>query len=508
MVLVCGGQSNVTGTAVLNTTEIYDPVTNAITAGPAMTAARTEATAVEYGTSGAMQVLVAGGSTGTTPLATAETYSETTNTFSSLGTTTMTFAHAGGNAALLDNGNIIIEGGESTSGAAGAELFNPTNNTFTNANINTSRSGDALASIGNEACVGGGTSANGVESSTETYDVTAGTFTVGPSLANARTNATATTVASDNVVFIGGHNGSTAVGAVEMLTGPTLATGTMSTIGTLVTARYGHTSTALSTGTIIVIGGFNAAGTALNSIEQVNTSSATSTASSSSSSSSSSSGLGGLLSGLLGGSSGSSSGLGSLLSGLLGGSSGSSSSSSGIGSLLSSLLGGSSSSSSTSGSSGLGSIFSSLLGALTGTGSSSSTSGSGSGGLGSIFSSLFGGLFGGSSSGTPASTGAGTAVGQVLSCSPSVGGLSAPLANGITIQINGFGAVGSAFPGSSVTVGNVNATVISDTGTTLVVTLPYPLPAGTSAGPADIVVTDSSGNTGTLPGGSGGFTFQ
>jgi hypothetical protein len=412
-VLVAGGQSNATGGQTLGTTEVYDPTTNTISAGPAMTTARTEHTAVEFGSSGAMQVLIAGGSTGTTPLATAETFSETTNTFTSLGTATMVFAHAGGNAALLDNGSIMIEGGSGLNGASGAEIFNPTTSTFATANINTSRSGDAMASIGDEVVVGGGTSSGGVQSSTETYDVTTGAFAVGTSLANARTNATATAVAGSNVVFIGGHDGTTAVGAVELLTGPTLATGAMSTIGTLATARYGHTATALSTGEIIVIGGFNAAGTALASIEQVN---ATASASSSTTSSSSS----GLLGALLGGSSssGSSSGLGSLLSSLLGGGSSSSSSSSGLGGLLSGLLGGSSSSSSSG--SGLGGIVSSLLGSLVGGSGSSSSS---SGGLGSLLSGLFGGS---SSSSTPTTT---TTPSTVTTTGPSFASTVQPILN-------------------------------------------------------------------------------
>jgi hypothetical protein len=423
-VLIVGGQSSVSSTAALNTTEIYDPIAGAFATGPALTVARSQASATQFGSTGALKVLIAGGSSGAAVLNSAEVYDETANTITPV-TGTMSDAHMGAGSALMDDGTVVVVGGMGASGAAGADVFNPTTNTFTAATVSIKRIGAAVASTGPLAVMAGGQSTTGIESTTETYASATKTFTSTPSLATARRDATATLVPISGtvaVVFVGGRNASGPVAGIEALSGTSLSSGTMASAGTLTTARYAHTATALSTGQLVVIGGYDSTGTALATIEHITPTISTS---SSSSSGSGGGGLGGLLSSLLGGSG--SGGIGSILSSLLGGLlGGSSGSSSGIGGILSSLLGGGSSSSGSS-SSGIGGILSSLLGGLLGGGSSS---GSSSSGIGGILSSLLGGLLGGGSS-SSGSSGLGGILGSLL------GGLfgggssssSAPVAN-------------------------------------------------------------------------------
>ena len=405
-VLVVGGQSSVTATAALNTTEIYDPIAGAFATGPNLTTARSQATATQFGSTGALKVLIAGGSSGTAALNSAEIYDETANTMTAI-SGMMSDAHMGAGGALMDDGTVVIVGGMGASGAAGADVFSPTTNAFTAASVTIKRIGAAVASTGPLAVMAGGQSSTGIESTTETYASATKTFTSSPSLATARRDATATLVPISGtvaVVFVGGRNASGPVAGIEALSGTSLSSGSMAAAGTLATARYAHTATALSTGQLVVIGGYDSTGAALASIEQITPTISTS----SSSSSGGLGGLGGLLGSLLGGSG--SGGIGSILSSLLGGLlGGSSGSSGGIGSILSSLLGGSSSSGSSSG--GFGSILSSLLGGLLGGGSSSS--GSSSSGIGGILSSLLGGLLGGGS-GSSSSGGLGGILGSLL----------------------------------------------------------------------------------------------
>ncbi len=510
-VLVAGGQSGANATTAFNTTEIYDPVAGTFSAGGTLAAARSEAIAIEFGTAGNLQVLIAGGSNGTTPVNTAEVYNESTGTSTAL-TGMMVEAHAGASAALMDDGTVLIVGGVSATGPAGAEIFDPTTNTFSPATMTTKRSGAAFASTGSEAVVAGGQASTGVQSSTEDYAISTKTFATGATLTTARMNATASVVGGTNVLFIGGQATTGAIGTTELLSGSTIAAGTIAAGPSLATARFGHTATTLSSGSVLVIGGFTASGSVTNSIESITppvSSTGTGTGTTGSTGSGSS-GLGGLLSGLLGAltGSGGSSGIGSLLSGLLGGSGGS-----GLSSILGSLLGGGSS----TGGSGLSSILGSLLGGLTGSGSGSSSggfgsilssllgaltggSGSGSGGFGSILSSLLGSLTGGSGGG----------LGSLLSglfgggSAASINGVTPPSGvRGTTVQLtistSGFGTV------NSVTVGAYACTNIANSGGSITCTLTIPSAAQVAAGGQTVTVSDTSSNTASLP---NGFTFQ
>jgi len=535
-VLIAGGQNGVNATTALDSTELYDPLAGAVSAGPKMTAPRSEATAVSFGPAGSQLVLVAGGTSGSTKLNSAETYSVSANAFTAL-PSKLAEPVAGAQGAHLDDGTIVLVGGDTTTGAAGAEIFDPTTLSFAATNVTVRRSGAAFAANGRQELIAGGASTTGVEKTTETYDIATRLFSQSSPLNTARRDATASIV-SAGVVVIGGRDSTSATKSIELLTGATLSTSTVSKTDVLKTARYGHTSTSLQ-GKILVIGGFDSTGTPTATIETIDpaTIGATGTGGSvglprtggttvtpppttlpPAPGGSTSGGLGGLLGSLLGGlTGGSSSGIGGILGKVA--SAGiqtllSQGFSGGIGGFLkgfagnllaqffppSSTLGGiigaifpptTTSSSSTGGLSG---ILGSLLGGLTGGSSSSS-----GGGIGGVIGSLLGGLFGGGSSSTPPAP-SGTAP-TVLSMTPNAGPV------GTAVVLNGTNLTGATVTfkkkqgifskiigfitgGSSTT----NATINTQTATTINLTVPSDADTGT----VNVTVGGSSVSAGTF----------
>ena len=79
-------------------------------------------------------VLIAGGENNSGALSTAELYNPTNGTFALTGS--MHYTHIGNTAMLLNNGMVLIAGGNASS----AELYNPTTGTFTaTGSLNTTR---------------------------------------------------------------------------------------------------------------------------------------------------------------------------------------------------------------------------------------------------------------------------------------------------------------------------------------------------------------------------------
>jgi hypothetical protein len=119
--LIAGADADLQGPAgTPSTARVYDPVTNTATPLENMTTYRSDhtATLLQNGL-----VLLAGGlgtpvlSNVGTPIASAEVYDETTNTFSATGN--LVTARSGAMAVLLNNGTVLLAGG----GTASAELF-------------------------------------------------------------------------------------------------------------------------------------------------------------------------------------------------------------------------------------------------------------------------------------------------------------------------------------------------------------------------------------------------
>jgi len=159
------------------------------------------------------RVLIAGGlandSDPSTALATAEIFDPATNTFASTGS--MTTARHNHTATLLNNGKVLIAGGENASGIlTTAELYDPTTGTFTaTGGLNVARSGQLFgtsAALLNDGTVliPGGANNSGPVASTESYDPISGTFKLGPDLNTARSGHSVTLLPSGQVLVAGG----------------------------------------------------------------------------------------------------------------------------------------------------------------------------------------------------------------------------------------------------------------------------------------------------------------
>ncbi|MGE0706977.1 MAG: kelch repeat-containing protein [Planctomycetota bacterium] len=509
-VLIAGGQSDAQGVDVLDSTEIFDPLAGTITSGPSLGTARAKHVAMNYFDGNKEFVLVAGGvaalntQTQIAPaMASAEVYDVAKGTFAPVAAS-LTEAQSGGQIARLDNGGLLVCGGESATGPAMAQVYDPKAQSFSPAANVAARSGAAVASKGSSVLVAGGESATGIEDSTEIFDSLTSTFSAGANLGAARRDATAS-VAGSEIVLVGGRDVTGASDLVERVSGA-LSVATIKSHTALGLARYAHTATSTQADTVIVIGGFDAAGVPTASIEKVDlaavaqASSATSTTPTPTTGSSSGMSPGAIPGGTptgttittgtgttgstgttttgsgsgtaTTGTSGSSGGLSGLLGSLLGGGSGSSGSSSilnviiqsaiqaltqttGSGSgfsgfmsafvqnVIQNLLGGGSTSSGSS--SGLAGILGSLLG-----GSSGSSSGSG---LSGLLSSLLGGSSG-SSSGAGGLSGL---LGSLFGGSSS-GGSSGSSSGGLSGLLSSlFGGGSSSSSGSTGSTGSTTA---------------------------------------------------
>jgi hypothetical protein len=228
-------------------------------------------------------VLVAGGSDQNgIVLQSAEIYSISGPGFTTTGN--LNTARTGAVAVLLPNGKVLIAGGSSDGTAANAldiaELFDPISGTFTlagsgnttNPNPNhmtAARLGHTATLLNNgQVLLAGGQNLSGVLNSAELYDPVADTFTSTANLNTARTGAAAALMLSDNILLIaGGSSDGTAAGALDTaelfhLDG---MTGTFTPVlQTMTTPRFQATAAILPNRLeALVAGGVDRSGTAL-----------------------------------------------------------------------------------------------------------------------------------------------------------------------------------------------------------------------------------------------------
>ena len=97
----------------------------------------------------------------------------------------------------------------------------------------------------------GGTGASGV---VNTVDIlgTNGSFTAGPPMLQARSNAACALLQDGRVFVSGGTNGVNALASAEYFTP---STNTWTSAGQMNVARYGHTATVTEMGAVLLMGG-------------------------------------------------------------------------------------------------------------------------------------------------------------------------------------------------------------------------------------------------------------
>ncbi|HET6930495.1 MAG TPA: Ig-like domain repeat protein [Candidatus Acidoferrum sp.] len=227
LVLVAGGTD--ASNSVLNSAEIYSFLGAGFSATGTLNTARTGAVAVLLPTG---KILIAGGSSNGAAngaLNTAELYDSSAGTFA-FTTQNLTAARFGATATLLNNGKILIAGGENNGGVLNsAELYDPVADTFTaTGNLNTARSGMSATLLGTgKVLIAGGSSdgtANGALDTAELFDPAgnsgAGTFTAisgpGSTLVANRWQPESALLPSGKVLIAGGQNSGGAFASADL----------------------------------------------------------------------------------------------------------------------------------------------------------------------------------------------------------------------------------------------------------------------------------------------------
>jgi len=262
-VLVTGGRG---GSQVLNSAELYDPVSGMWTVTGALSAARSGHTATLL-TNG--QVLVVGGDVGQASaqslgtVGTSELYDPASGTWRRTGSlNTPRVAHS---ATLLLNGEVLVAGGvdNADNALASAELYDPVAGTWRYtgnlANVRFAHSASRL--VDGRVLVVAGSDDDFFQtaiSSAEVYDPAAGVWSAADNIGTARQDVKATLLQNGKVLVTGGYSTAPSYQptsyALAWLFDPITR---WSPTGPMSVARWGHTATLLPGGEVLVAGGYD-----------------------------------------------------------------------------------------------------------------------------------------------------------------------------------------------------------------------------------------------------------
>lgn len=197
----------------------------------------------------------------------AELYDPTSDTYTATGS--MNNSSSNRVATLLKNGKVLItDVAGSSSSSKVAELYDPDTGTFsTTGSINASyRYGNTqtLLSNGKVLIAGYGYYYNtsAIYSATELYDPDTETFSYTGDMGTTRQDHTATLLPDGKVLIVGGYYSSSYYSTAELYDP---STGTFSNTGSMTTARQNHSATLLPSGKVLIAGGYN--GSSLSSTE-------------------------------------------------------------------------------------------------------------------------------------------------------------------------------------------------------------------------------------------------
>ncbi len=210
-VLIVGGISH---SGVLSDAQLYDPATGTFAVTGFMNTPRVSHTATRLRSG---RVLVTGGTDrvdGGFPNQSAEIWDPVSATFTATGVmTSFLDGRFGATATLLNDGSVLVAGGEDRNAAllTSAERFDEASGTFTAVgNLGTARygAGAALLADGKVLIVGGADPANPSNSivSAEIYDPATSQFTPAANLASARSDASVIALRGGRVLCAGGDD--------------------------------------------------------------------------------------------------------------------------------------------------------------------------------------------------------------------------------------------------------------------------------------------------------------
>src|ERR1051325_7556113 len=177
--------------------------------------------------------------------------------------TTMSVERRGHTATRLNDGRVLIAGGENSNGVLNeSEIYDPTTSEFSTAgNLNAARTDHTATLLSDgRVLIAGGRNGAGALNTTEIFDPATGAFASGPNMSVARASHSATLCADGRILFAGGDGN----GSAEMLAADLSSS---SAVGSLGVARSMHSAALLQDGRVLVIGGRDADGNDLTSGE-------------------------------------------------------------------------------------------------------------------------------------------------------------------------------------------------------------------------------------------------
>jgi hypothetical protein len=266
-VLMAGGS---TGSASLATAELFDATTGTFGATGSMASPRTAASATLLRDG---RVLFIGGWSGSTTLASAEIYDPPSARFNVTGS--MSGPRDSSTATRLTDGRVLVVGGYSGTSASSvlgsAETFDPASGTFSSTGpMTVPRAGHSatLLADGRVLIAGGETTGSKIVASAEIYDPNSGAFSpVASPMTTPRSNQSATLLADGRVLIAGGSSRSNIGGALASAEIYDPASAKFTSTGSMSVARSDDTSTMLADGRVLMVGGDNGSMDAIGSAE-------------------------------------------------------------------------------------------------------------------------------------------------------------------------------------------------------------------------------------------------
>ncbi|HEV3109277.1 MAG TPA: kelch repeat-containing protein [Candidatus Binataceae bacterium] len=262
--LMTGGLDNTVTSSgshpTLASAETYDETTNAFTSTGPMGYPRLGHSVTVLNN---QTILIAGGHNAFSArsMPSAELYDIKTGSFSFTGS--MNSARLNHAAVLLNNGKVLISGGQNPDFSAIdlAEVYDPATGQFspTASMLNARLGHTATVLKDGTVLIAGGADNDGLLKSAELYDAKgAGSAPVG-SMTAVRQGATATLLPNGSVLIAGGASqvGSCAGCATASAEIYNPSTKTFTRSGNMGTPRRGHSATLLSNGTVLIAGGLN-----------------------------------------------------------------------------------------------------------------------------------------------------------------------------------------------------------------------------------------------------------
>ncbi len=272
-VLIVGGDQTITGDAPYHrSAELYDPATGTFSRTGSLTTTRDgfSATLLQDG-----HVLIAGGydphltvGQGST-YASTESYDPTNGTFSATGS--MTTAREGHSATLLDDGRVLIVGGDDPESAhPTAEVYDPTTatSTRTGSMVADARAGYDLATrladgrvlmAGDPGGINGQIRLPGSSTAPpEIYDPRTRAFMATGPMVTQRLGAVVVLLADGRVLVAGGRDEQQTGGQVSISATAELfdtRTGTFTQTGSMSVPRFGASASLLGDGRVLLAGG-------------------------------------------------------------------------------------------------------------------------------------------------------------------------------------------------------------------------------------------------------------